>query len=131
MPASAICFRWRGNTRWAIGEHGFHGRGQTSGRRHETGERNTARKYIDQLRFVSDRLLDILDRILNESKIPPIIVVQADHGPGLELNWENPSEDTFRERLSILNAYHLPDASPEAVSLPVDYPCKQLSDNPA
>jgi hypothetical protein len=43
----------------------------------------------------------IIDQILKKSKIPPIIIVQGDHGPFLS----NTPEHIF----DILNAYYFPD----------------------
>ncbi len=86
-------------------------------RRHEQGE-EYRKRYVDQLEFLSGRILEVVEEILTESKEPPLIILQSDHGPGLELKWDNPGEKTYRERLSILNAYHLPDVSAEAVLYP-------------
>ncbi len=45
------------------------------------------RRYRDQLRYVSSRLLDVVGRILEGAPEPPVIVLQSDHGPGSELDW--------------------------------------------
>jgi hypothetical protein len=37
-----------------------------------------------------------------------VIVLQADHGPGMYLDWETQANTCLRERFSILNAYYLP-----------------------
>ncbi len=65
--------------------------------------------YIDQLVFLNDRLVTILDRILAESDPQPIMILQGDHGPGAYLVWDSPDETIMWERFSILNAYYVPE----------------------
>lgn len=60
--------------------------------------------YADQARYVDTRLEEILGVLLSNTGTPPVIVVQADHGPRL-----GSVEDSFR----ILNAYFYPDAVDE------------------
>jgi hypothetical protein len=50
-----------------------------------------------------------LDRILAKASRPTIIILQSDHGPGSLLDWQVPENNYFKERMSILNAYYLPD----------------------
>ncbi len=59
--------------------------------------------YTDQLRYIDSVMPTILTQLISQSKIPPIIIVQGDHG-----FWGDPYK-----RLPILNAYYLPgkDAS--------------------
>lgn len=64
--------------------------------------------YREQLIFVNSRIKAAIDGILSSSNSPPIIILQADHGPGCMLDWEDPGNTYFKERLSILNAYYLP-----------------------
>ncbi|HSJ88153.1 MAG TPA: hypothetical protein VK909_13150 [Anaerolineales bacterium] len=58
------------------------------------------RGYTNQVTFLNHQLLDMIDTILAESKTPPIIILQGDHGP-----WLQPNPQHF----FILNAYYLPD----------------------
>lgn len=76
-------------------------------RRQDAGD-EYREKYIGQLRFVSEKILSVVEDILERSAEPPVIILQSDHGPGLELDWSTPSETTYWERLAILNAYYLP-----------------------
>jgi hypothetical protein len=66
--------------------------------------------YRDQLVFVNKQMQMTIDEILSQSSDPPIIVLQADHGPDAKLDygaWR--IEDTYLpERMSILNAYYFP-----------------------
>jgi hypothetical protein len=60
--------------------------------------------YVNQVRFVNKKVIETVDVILKESRIPPIIIVQGDHGPNLAL------ERSAKERagMRILNMYLLP-----------------------
>ncbi len=44
----------------------------------EADESNAA--YVEQIRFLNTRLIEITETILAESEIPPIIIIQGDHG---------------------------------------------------
>lgn len=70
--------------------------------------------YVNQVKFSNKKILETIDLILTESDIPPIIIIQSDHGTptllgGSGLNWNNVSEDSIKERMSILNAYYFPE----------------------
>ena len=52
--------------------------------------------YTNQVQFINQRMLDILQKIISHSAVKPIIIVQGDHGVR---NYN---------RASILNAYYLP-----------------------
>ena len=65
--------------------------------------------YVNQLAFVNQRILETISAIISGSSRPPVIILQADHGPGSLLD-NHSAEDTFvGERLAILNAYYLPE----------------------
>lgn len=66
--------------------------------------------YGQQVQNVSRLLMQTVERILAASNKPPIIVIQADHGPGMFLDWDSPERSCIKERTSILNAYYLPGA---------------------
>ncbi len=62
--------------------------------------------YINQLIYVNKMVMEGVEAILSETSVPPIIIIQGDHG-----TWfldEPASEALYRERLGILNAYSLP-----------------------
>ena len=63
--------------------------------------------YLEQLIYANQLVTNVVADILAQSKTPPIIVLQGDHGfrflPGAERT---------NEAFSILNAYHLPGAQP-------------------
>lgn len=56
--------------------------------------------YANQAAFISDRIVQVVERILQKSSVPPIIMIQGDHGPS---HFDIPS------RMAILNAYYFPD----------------------
>jgi len=79
---------------------------------HYTKERSRdeyKRDYVRQLAFINKKTKETIDRILEVSAVPPVIVLQSDHGPGSMLEWDDPQGSNLEERMSILNAYHLPD----------------------
>jgi hypothetical protein len=65
-------------------------------------------KYIGQLSYINSRVIQTIDEILTNSSVPPIIIIQADHGPGAYLNRTSVDKTCLNERFSILNAYYLP-----------------------
>jgi hypothetical protein len=72
--------------------------------------------YRLQLQFLNRELLETIDRLLDVSASPPIIILQGDHGPGAYLDWDGIEGTDLTERFSILSAYYLPHR--EADGLP-------------
>ncbi|MFQ5872425.1 MAG: hypothetical protein ACE5JL_01290 [Dehalococcoidia bacterium] len=66
------------------------------------------RRYRDQLKFINEKLVETIDRIVENSPRRPIIILQADHGPGSLLVQESVERTYLKERLTILNALLLP-----------------------
>jgi hypothetical protein len=61
-----------------------------------------AEGYTNQVTFINSQIFPVLKSIIRESKTPPIIILQGDHGPST-------SYGTSPEfRATILNAYYLP-----------------------
>lgn len=54
--------------------------------------------YVNQVAFISEKIIPIVDQILNNSIEKPIIIIQGDHGPYGDASIKTP----------ILNAYYLP-----------------------
>ncbi len=63
--------------------------------------------YRNQLIYMNSLVRQTLDDILSRSDVPPVIILQGDHGPGAYLDWESLSKTNLPERLSILNAYYM------------------------
>ena len=80
----------------------------------KTGGWDNRQAYIDQLRFVNEKIEACIDSILANSQAPPVIIVQADHGSASLYNSmrgaaPEQGEAFVRERLPILNAYLVPE----------------------
>jgi hypothetical protein len=65
--------------------------------------------YSDQAKFISAKTLEVVENIIKNSSKDPIIIIQGDHGPGSELDWDSLENSNLKERFSILNAYYFPD----------------------
>lgn len=68
--------------------------------------------YIDQILFVNQQLLQVVDTILSESETPPVIIIQGDHGPPPDLT------NDPQIKMPILNAYYLPGLDQERILYP-------------
>ncbi|MFC2015658.1 sulfatase-like hydrolase/transferase [Chloroflexota bacterium] len=66
-------------------------------------------QYADQLSFVSKKLRQVIDEILSRASEPPIIIIQADHGPASTSSRGSTDDSYLRERMSIFSAYYFPD----------------------
>jgi len=66
------------------------------------------RRYRDQLIFTNMKVREAVDTILANAKTPPVILIFGDHGPRLELNWDDVNESNHHESMSVLNALYLP-----------------------
>ena len=68
--------------------------------------------YIGQLQFINKKVLEAVSNILADENSNTIIVIQSDHGTRYIVDdYIDPTDDGIRERLSILNAYYLPDGN--------------------
>jgi hypothetical protein len=66
-------------------------------------ERDYRSGYINQITFIDDRIIRVVQNIIENSSVAPIIIIQGDHGP---------SHYDTATRMGILNAYYFPDAQP-------------------
>lgn len=62
--------------------------------------------FFEQLHFINNRTLSMLDRLIADSSVPPIIILQADHGSDLG-EVSTPQDDSTH--FGILNAYYFPE----------------------
>jgi hypothetical protein len=65
-------------------------------------------QYIGQIQFLNSKLKKVIESILQNSQNPPIILLQADHGPGMLTNFGSAANTCLSERLSVFSAYYLP-----------------------
>jgi len=73
-------------------------------------EATPGKLYLDQLCFANKLTMRVLDSLLSKSPVPPIIILQGDHGAGLlRPQDEKGLTDRFlKMQMRILNAYYLP-----------------------
>lgn len=64
--------------------------------------------YRDQVRYVNQRVLHLVDVILERSEKQPVIILQGDHGAGRRMTSDF-------ARTAILNAYHLPGGEQDRI----------------
>ena len=69
--------------------------------------------YRDQVKYLNGKIKAAVDSILERSSVPPVMIIQGDHGPGSRLSVKSLDGTNVKERFSILNAYHLPGAESE------------------
>ena len=78
--------------------------------------RSNEENYINQLVYTNTLIKDLIDTIMNKSRIPPIIVLQADEGPfpvryreqEETFDWRTAEKSELKTKSLILNAYYLP-----------------------
>jgi hypothetical protein len=67
----------------------------------------TGNAYVGQVKFINQEILMVVDALIEDSEIPPVIIIQSDHGPLPDLAQE------YTERMPILNVYYLPGVQAE------------------
>ncbi len=86
----------------------------------QAAERDEAEEYIQQLQFTNDRMLELLDEVLDRpDDESPIVLIQADEGPFPPryardeegFAWIEATEDELVQKFSILAAYRVPGVS--------------------
>jgi len=58
-------------------------------------------RYKNQVIFMNKQMEKLIDNILSNSTVPPVIILQGDHGPDLK------GDSYLKGRMSILNAYYV------------------------
>jgi hypothetical protein len=74
--------------------------------------------FFEQVEFTNTRTLQLIDTIIASSDVPPIIILQGDHGSTLG---RPESHDQRRTNFEIMNAYYIPQ-SPSCISDPAIIP---------
>ncbi len=71
------------------------------------GSQKYASLYTGQLTYLNRLVLQTVDLLLADPDNQPVVIIQGDHGPAAYL--DAPDGPCVRERMSILNAYYLPE----------------------
>ncbi len=64
--------------------------------------------YLSQLQFYNSKLEELIDRILAKSRVPPIIILQSDHGTQFSACSSENFKGCIQEKMRNFNAYYLP-----------------------
>jgi len=69
--------------------------------------------HADQSIYMAKKLVELVENIIENSKTPPIILIQSDHGVPFHEGWQgdlrnDPSGEMFWEAHAILNGYLVP-----------------------
>ena len=89
----------------------------------EAIRRGDVENYRNQLIATDNMVKELVDKLLTDSEVAPIIVLQADEGPYPErydagvrsFNWEQATDAEVRQKFEILNAYYLPGVDSSAL----------------
>lgn len=65
--------------------------------------------FVPQTIYTNKRVLEVIDKIINSSSSPPIIIIQSDHGPASSFDPFNVENTNLTERFGILEAFYFPD----------------------
>jgi hypothetical protein len=74
-----------------------------------------AEGYRKQATFLTGQVERMIDGILANSPEPPLIILQSDHGSGMDLETGAIAGTDLGERMSILNAYYFPGPGRQAL----------------
>jgi hypothetical protein len=66
-------------------------------------------QYTDQINYLNQAILTPIDKILDETNRPVVIVLQSDHGDGKYLNWDVPTAQGVDIRSATLSAIYFSD----------------------
>jgi hypothetical protein len=81
--------------------------------RNERSRKAYLEGYRKQIGFIDKKIKKMVESILGKENVLPIIVLQADHGPGSMLDHESVKNTNLKERMTILNAVYLPKGGRE------------------
>ncbi len=76
----------------------------------DTYEGQDGSPYINQLIFITAQIEEVVDEIISNSQIQPIINIPSDYGPNSAGVWDDPEVNYIKQRMPILNAYLLPES---------------------
>lgn len=97
----------------------------------QVAERSLAENYLGQVIFVNAKIEELIDRLIAESKAPPVIILQSDEGPfppgwltdeESDDDWQKQSFTNLKAKTAILNSYYLPGVDASRVLYPTITP---------
>ena len=85
-----------------------------------TRAQHNAAAYVEQIQCVNHMVLKLVTTLLRTSELPPVILLQGDHGSKTLLRYQDrdPEKITLaaaKERLGAFGAYYLPDQGSEVL----------------
>jgi len=70
---------------------------------------NAVEPFLDQVKHMNMRMKSIIEKLLSNPEKQPIILMHADHGPGMIKGWDAPYEgDYMINHMRIFSSYYLP-----------------------
>jgi hypothetical protein len=81
----------------------------------QTSKEYYLESYPNQVEYISSQAIKAIQSILLNSENPPIIILCADHGPGLTVDQMNILASNHYERMHILYALYLPGIDPKEI----------------
>ena len=79
------------------------------------GSQSYREGYVGQVQFINAQIISLVDAVLKSSAPPPIIILQADHGPGMFTDFTSVDNTCLKERFSVFAAYYLPGKDPTVI----------------
>jgi hypothetical protein len=70
------------------------------------GDMTTTEAYINSIQYMNKRMIKIFETIINQSDIPPVIILESDHGYGAT---------DINTRMKNLMAYYVPNSMKEKI----------------
>ena len=83
-------------------------------RKSNLGSSDDIDSYINYLKFTNKKIGKLVEQLLETDELP-IIIIQSDHGSGFGLDWENPTDDMLRQKMSNFQAIYFPNTNNDLV----------------
>jgi hypothetical protein len=78
------------------------------------GRINQPQLYVNQVKFINQKMLHAIDKIMSHSRVKPIIVLQGDHGIAgtfYPMGLDKTNNAIIKAQFEVLNALYLPKES--------------------
>ena len=78
----------------------------------EIKDNNNRAAHLEQLKFLNNKMMQVVDQLLN-SENPPVIIISSDHGSaflfdGTLEKWDSPTDEMIKERMNNIMFIYLP-----------------------